>query len=677
MSRSKRPKEAEGTIPTAEMEMVTVTAFANAWKAVHKPVAHGDGPGVYNMDDARSREQLLKDIWTKDLTGSLNSVRESNPELLSVLNAAISNNSRATLAFVENKARLVDGVLLNLCRAQSQKRMPLITAALSILAKSHGIPRQFHDLLTMYFKGASASETWTDQFMADAMEHRPPPTEPILPRVTVATFDNLTMNIDYSSYVRQGEGGHKLDMTNWFTTSLPRQLHPTFDAEKIFKGGIFRRDVSLAAFCRLFYLDHVDIVSNRRSRWKRFLRAAANGRLLERPNVMPKWKPHKTYHEPLFGRLQSSYADVEYEMTEISKANASMVFLFLAGDGLSLMRVNHLLAAYPDKYIHQTPVVIPIQGEHPHALFHFLHAIWRLYRPFIMWCATKLKNEQVIEDPNVSVLNVHRFFFLNVLTRACAEYINEIAQTAGADDLDDPVPFIGKADANVDFAWICHFAYEGGFFILDFLQSVRANDSNTLDILWREFFASAHSGTANKTQYVPMAIMRVFWSNALVPDLKALYEEIRTIPSGTTAGCGVGWDWAVELLNAAIKEHVASRVSEQQIKTFVANWALLECVQARLRDLRERNWNHTNLHALDATPDVTDLLEIFRVTVGRTWRAATSPNSNAKVTQGPKRQKRPWVEVRHVMERGGTDAPHVFIRGHVHALSRQFFEWQE
>ena len=117
-------------------------------------------------------------------------------------------------------------------------------------------------------------------------------------------------------------------------------------------------------------------------------------------------------------------------------------------------------------------------------------------------------------------------FFLNVLTRACAEYINEIALTAGADDLDDPVPFIAKSEANVDFAWICHFAHDAGFMVLDFLQSVRGNESRKLDILWREFFASAHTGTANKTQYVPMAIMRVFWGCALIPALDQLYHAI-------------------------------------------------------------------------------------------------------------------------------------------------------
>ena len=46
-----------------------------------------------------------------------------------------------------------------------------------------------------------------------------------------------------------------------------------------------------------------------------------------------------------------------------------------------------------------------------------MHCEWRLHRQFIMWCAKAVKNSQVIDDPNVSVFNVHRFFFLDVLTR--------------------------------------------------------------------------------------------------------------------------------------------------------------------------------------------------------------------------------------------------------------------
>ena len=215
-----------------------------------------------------------------------------------------------------------------------------------------------------------------------------------------------------------------------------------------------------------------------------------------------------------------------------------------------------------------------------------MHAQWRLHRQFIMWCAHRpeIDNKQVVEDPNVSQFNTHRFFFLNVVTRVCAEYLNFLAGTPGAPSFDDPAPILARTESNIDFAWVCHFAYDAGFAVLDFLQAVRGNESKKLDLLWREFFASAHTGTANKTQYVPMSIMRVFWGLALSPELDALYHRIRTIPSGESNGCGVGWDMAVEMLNAAIKSHIEHQVSHDQIRKFLANWALLESVQERLRN---------------------------------------------------------------------------------------------
>ena len=86
--------------------------------------------------------------------------------------------------------------------------------------------------------------------------------------------------------------------------------------------------------------------------------------------------------------------------------------------------------------------------------------------------------------------------------------------------------------------WLVSFLDNAGFFVLDFLQSVRSFDSKKIDMLWREFFAYGHAGTANKTQYIPMSIMRVFWGTALDPEFDRLYHMIRTVPSGSHDGLG-------------------------------------------------------------------------------------------------------------------------------------------
>ena len=64
----------------------------------------------------------------------------------------------------------------------------------------------------------------------------------------------------------------------------------------------------------------------------------------------------------MFDVLQSSYEDVEHELNVMRNEFKDESILFVAGDGLALMRMNHLLAAKPDYYLDMTPFVIPVQG---------------------------------------------------------------------------------------------------------------------------------------------------------------------------------------------------------------------------------------------------------------------------------------------------------------------------
>eukprot|EP00965_Chrysotila_dentata_P178801 5904443-Pleurochrysis_carterae.AAC.2 len=72
------------------------------------------------------------------------------------------------------------------------------------------------------------------------------------------------------------------------------------------------------------------------------------------------------------------------------------------------------------------------------------------------------------------------------------------------------------------------------------LRGVRAGASQRLDVLWREFFALGRTSTANKANYVPMAIMRIFWSDALDSKLADLYHSMRSIPMSFRKGSMVG-----------------------------------------------------------------------------------------------------------------------------------------
>eukprot|EP00965_Chrysotila_dentata_P220733 6191963-Pleurochrysis_carterae.AAC.5 len=66
--------------------------------------------------------------------------------------------------------------------------------------------------------------------------------------------------------------------------------------------------------------------------------------------------------------------------------------------------------------------------------------------------------------------------------------------------------------------------------VLDFKQGARCGDRNLLDLSLREFFSlMGRASTANKTNYEPMAIMRIFWADALHPQLADLYLRMRSI----------------------------------------------------------------------------------------------------------------------------------------------------
>lgn len=276
-------------------------------------------------------------------------------------------------------------------------------------------------------------------------------------------------------------------------------------------------------------------------------------------------------------------------------------------------------------------------------------------------------------------------FVSQVVTRACSDYLVEIGNTPGADDLDDPIPVLAKAGRNVNFEWIVHFLYDAGFFMLDFVQCVRANESRRIDVLWREFFAAAHTDTAHKTQYVPMAILRVFWGMCLSHELDKLYHEIRTAPTGSDhCGTNVGWDMLIEWLNKAIKSHVDTHITQAQIEAFIRNWPFMETVRSGVRDFIYELRKSRDFRWRDVDGDVATLVEFFRTKVGRTWTEATRINRNPSILRTTRSDvykseittKRPWLEIDETMHQRGDKAPHIFVRNVINRYTSGFFQWQ-
>jgi hypothetical protein len=243
---------------------------------------------------------------------------------------------------------------------------------------------------------------------------------------------------------------------------------------------------------------------------------------------------------------------------------------------LSIHRMWWLLLKYPELYIDSGPLIVPVQGESPHGIFHMMHGGWRLYIRFIRWCAEILQRPEkaIKDDPLVSDFNSH-YFFLLILTRACAEVIAELQATSGP-GVDNAEAIMEEASRNAVCSWVCHFLHDFAFMLIEFKEGVRASDSTTLDRIWREFFATGHTSTANKTLYVPMSIMRVWQSLAYAPPLQRLMAQTRSIPLTEKEGAMTGWDMPCERLNLYLTQSVHNQVSPEAIDRAVARYPLFE-----------------------------------------------------------------------------------------------------
>jgi hypothetical protein len=423
-----------------------------------------------------------------------------------------------------------------------------------------------------------------------------------------------------------------------------------------------------------FLISNPQILARKRKRFTDFLHAAAEGTLFERPAVSIPYVAHLTYHCPMWGVLQSSYDDVEKELNELRGKHLHQKILFVGGDGLSIMRINHLLFKYPHLYLDSAPMVIPVQGESPHGIFHVMHAGWRLFVKFIRRAGDETLGPQqgkaVVDEPCVKTFNT-QLFALWWMTRACSEYLLMLARTPNAPDVENAQEFVSESERNIDLAWVVHFLYDFAYLVLDVKQSVRAKKSEDLDILWREFLSIGMTGTANKTNYVPMAILRVYWAEALTPQLAHLYHALRAVPVSNRVY--VGWDTPIEWLNGAITDGVRSLVSDARIEKFVENYAFMNHNYASLLSMADKKQAGV-AKMRDMDGNVARMKGWLVRHVGADWATASAPNSNSKLGISSRGQP-PWKEMRAAMTKPGADSVPSHVASVVRGLTSSFYRF--
>jgi len=680
--RGDRAGQATGD-STVEVEMAEATHFSRS-------------EYTFDMDQPAERVRLIRKMWSGEYRDAVGMQAAANPELAELLRQLTTNGWKERQCDSEHHAfgqsLTLEGMLSDLCRWQSQKQMPLWTALNAVQARRYQCSEPLWDCLRLMHPGVLPTVTWTDKLIADAVQHNPGCPYAEIPRVAAVIFDNYQRQCKYKSLATTESSGYMLDMTNWGKFSIPLVLQPPgFDPVQICTPisclrlpsahaadpcactvrKPFRTDLSFAQFTSSFLVTNPEILANKAERFATCLRKTAAGTLFDRPDHSANWKPHIVFGPPMFGVLQSKNVDVEYEMDFLKGQCRSAMIMFAGGDGLSLMRMNSIIAADPEYWLDTSPMIIPVQGEHPHGTDHVHHADWRMFWPLIEACANHLGNKQAVKDPNVTDFNKTWFFRL-VLTRAVAEYVNEMA-AAGGPSTDLAVEFVRASEKNVDLAWLVHWLYDGAFLCLQWKREVRG-DGGKLDLLWREFVGLARTDAAHKTQYAPMAVLRVFWGKAMVQPLNDLYHRIRTLPMGKAAGTSTGWDQPCEELHRSISLGVPNLVSEERIARFIQEYPFTATVANGLRQVMYEH-RADPLHKLkDMDADVQKLKEFFRRRIGKNWAEASKENTIPKLV-GAGARGTPWEAVLKVASQTGRDSVHEWVRRQVHR-NASFFTWK-
>lgn len=631
---SRPAKRRAGSTATSQPLRVRILLAAAELLHIRKPAF------VYDMRHTEERAELIKTLWTGDYTNAIGSAASDNEHLDLLLQEQTLDDfgfdatdgeveapsfQRAPRALKGALPRF-EGVLTLLFRARSIFLVPLFVAALSVRALHYRTPRRLWDAL-VHFSRVLMSRSWTEGLCEEALASDPGAPYATAAGMSGAVFDNFTIKVGYGSYSTIDSSGTRFDMTNWASVLIPADAVPAgFDIDAVLAaGGIFRTDRRLVDFADLFDPASLEIIQHQQARWREYLGKATAGTLLDKPDYDSPFPPtHFHWHPPIRERLQSSYDDVNFEIDTMrtSVYHQYSKVLFLGGDGLSYMRLIHRLKQDPRRYMETTPIIIPQLGEHPHGTFHVLHGCWRLWWPLLEKFAHVAKNKQVRADPIISAFNEHEHF-MRICARACAEYVVEISATGS--DYRVVGHFLRAAERNLSFAYVCYFLHLAAFPFLQMRNAVRQNDSDTLDLIWREFLATGRTSLANKTNYSQMSIVRVYWGWALVPPMQAVYRNVRTLRHLFTH---VGWDWPIEYLNLLIREGVQANITWEQIEKFIRRLNFTAIVNRGLDAVFRRFRRAEKATDRDVDTTVEAIKDFLRESIGTTFSEATTASDD-------------------------------------------------
>ena len=316
------------------------------------------------------------------------------------------------------------------------------------------------------------SINWIDDLVTDALKVDPGCPYEVMDWVTGCVFDNYTTHRNYSAAHNSDTQGERIDMTNWATVGIPRSVAPHVRVSNVAaiqdpSRAMFKPGFDKYTVIELCHPYHPDLVEYRFERWCTSFAKIKAGTYFERPVYRPPVAHHFHYHAPMRGVLQSSYADVEYELDHMRAhpRHKHSAYVFVGGDGLAINRINHTLARKPSRYLRKAPAVIPIQGEHPHGTDHVLHMGWRPYYPLLGGILTAIGHRECKSDFTVSDFNDYDHA-ISILIEGVAQYFIHLEQS-GMPTLRRPTMLGTAFSRNIDLEWLYHFLMDYGFLYRD------------------------------------------------------------------------------------------------------------------------------------------------------------------------------------------------------------------
>ena len=508
------------------------------------------------------------------------------------------------------------------------------------------------------------SRNWVQDLVQEAMEYYPGPGYECIDWASATVFDNYTAQFNYDARHTSDTQGERLDMTNWATIFLPRATLPHVDLgnlpgatplQRTFKPNFDK--FSVAELCTPL---HADIVSYRRARWTESFAAIRAGSYFDRPNYHPPVAHCCYWQRPMRDVMQSKNEDVEYEINYMRDDDMHKYckYIFTGGDGLAINRVNHMLARQWGKYLGEYPIVIPVQGEHPHGTAHVLHMGWRPYYPLLGGLLKAAGHTECKKEWTVAAFNDYDHAIC-ILIEGVAKYLILLDAGGGGPDLDDMDAVLGFCQHNTDLAWLSYFLADFGYLYWYFRQSIRSNDSETIDLTWRECISFMHTSESNKTQYAPMAILRVYWSQALAPPLAAVYHKNRTLSMLGLEGSNIGWDMWQEKGNYAISTNVV-RPSHERIAKFMHELNFTGHCSRMLEKHMLSQRKRSPAKMVKIAQDVQLVVDHLVAKLGNTWAAARAAPQNQLIS--PARAPKPWKSIEKSLSDGKFDE---WVRGHI------------